>query len=82
MALRILARARPMRPWYPDLRAELLAFPAASMTTSVDALGLVGQLLDRMQVGTRLPGDIKRPRATNIRGRRNVNRSSNRLEIV
>lgn len=40
-------------PWYPDLRSELLAFPAGKHDDQVDALGLVGQLLDKMLAGTR-----------------------------
>jgi predicted phage terminase large subunit-like protein len=40
-------------PWYPDLRAELLSFPAGKHDDQVDALGLVGQLLDRMLSGTK-----------------------------
>jgi predicted phage terminase large subunit-like protein len=42
-------------PWYPDLRWELLSFPAGKHDDVVDALGLVGQLLDLM-----LPGDAAR----------------------
>ena len=38
-------------PWYPDLRSELLSFPAGKHDDQVDALGLVGQLLDRMTSG-------------------------------
>lgn len=38
--------------WYPDLRSELLSFPAGKHDDQVDALGLVGQLLDRMLKGT------------------------------
>lgn len=38
-------------PWYPDLRSELLSFPAGKHDDQVDALGLVGQLLDQMQSG-------------------------------
>ncbi len=38
-------------PWYPDFRAELLSFPAGRHDDQVDALGLVGQLLDRMIAG-------------------------------
>ncbi len=41
--------------WYADLRAELLSFPAGKHDDQVDALGLVGQLLDRMRRGTALP---------------------------
>jgi predicted phage terminase large subunit-like protein len=34
--------------WYADLRAELLSFPAGKHDDQVDAIGLVGQLLDKM----------------------------------
>ena len=37
--------------WYPALRAELLSFPAGKHDDAVDALGLVGQLLDIMSPG-------------------------------
>ena len=37
-------------PWLADFRAELLSFPAGRHDDQVDALGLVGQLLDRMFV--------------------------------
>ena len=37
--------------WYPALRSELLSFPAGKHDDVVDALGLVGQLLDRMTAG-------------------------------
>jgi predicted phage terminase large subunit-like protein len=40
--------------WYADLRAELLAFPVARHDDQVDALGLVGQLLDKMGSGRKL----------------------------
>lgn len=39
------------KPWYPALRAELLSFPAGKHDDQVDALGLVGQLLDIMGSG-------------------------------
>ena len=35
-------------PWYPEFRSELLSFPAGKHDDQVDALGLVGQLLDLM----------------------------------
>jgi hypothetical protein len=35
----------------PTLRSELLSFPAGKHDDQVDALGLVGQLLDKMLVG-------------------------------
>jgi predicted phage terminase large subunit-like protein len=38
-------------PWYAALRAELLSFPAGKHDDQVDALGLVGQLLDKMIIG-------------------------------
>jgi predicted phage terminase large subunit-like protein len=34
--------------WYADLRSELLSFPAGKYDDQVDALGLIGQLLDRI----------------------------------
>lgn len=37
--------------WYPALRSELLSFPAGKYDDQVDALGLVGQLLDYMLAG-------------------------------
>jgi predicted phage terminase large subunit-like protein len=37
--------------WYPDLRSELLSFPAGKYDDQVDALGLIGQLLDRITAG-------------------------------
>jgi hypothetical protein len=43
--------------WYPEFRSELLGFPAGKHDDQVDALGLIGQLLDQM-----LPGQaIKEP---------------------
>jgi len=38
-------------PWYPALRSELLSFPSGKHDDQVDALGLVGQLLDQMIAG-------------------------------
>jgi predicted phage terminase large subunit-like protein len=38
-------------PWRADLEAELLSFPAGRHDDQVDALGLVGQLLDIMTSG-------------------------------
>lgn len=40
-------------PWRADLEPELMAFPAGKHDDQVDALGLVGQLLDKMAVGER-----------------------------
>ena len=38
-------------PWYAAFRAEMLTFPAGKHDDQVDALGLVGQLLDQMVPG-------------------------------
>jgi len=38
--------------WYPAFRAELLSFPAGKHDDQVDALGLIGQLLDMMIPGS------------------------------
>jgi predicted phage terminase large subunit-like protein len=42
-------------PWYADFRAELLSFPAGKYDDQVDALGLCGQLIDRMIHGREPP---------------------------
>lgn len=39
--------------WYPAFRSELLSFPAGKHDDQVDALGLVGQLLDKMLAGSK-----------------------------
>lgn len=38
-------------PWYADFRSELLSFPAGKHDDQVDAIGLIGQLLDKMMTG-------------------------------
>jgi predicted phage terminase large subunit-like protein len=48
-------------PWYADFRAELLSFPAGRHDDMVDALGLIGQLLDLMVPGRRMvPVEVRR----------------------
>jgi predicted phage terminase large subunit-like protein len=42
--------------WRADLEAELMSFPAGKHDDQVDALGLVGQLLDTMTRGQPAPG--------------------------
>jgi predicted phage terminase large subunit-like protein len=42
--------------WYPDFRSELLSFPAGKHDDQVDALGLIGQLLDTIMPGNAKPG--------------------------
>lgn len=48
-------------PWYSELRSELLSFPAGKHDDQVDALGLVGQLLDQMVKGLPTPKPEKKP---------------------
>jgi predicted phage terminase large subunit-like protein len=49
--------------WYPELRSELLSFPAGKHDDQVDALGLVGQLLDKMVAGRKSPAaNMPKPR--------------------
>jgi predicted phage terminase large subunit-like protein len=48
------------KSWYPAFRSELLAFDAGKHDDQVDALGLVGQLLDRMSLGVR-PKKVEQP---------------------
>lgn len=43
------------RLWVGDFRSELLSFPAAKHDDQVDALSLVGQLLDHISYGTKPP---------------------------
>src|SRR5262245_52201368 len=47
--------------WLSDLRHELLSFPAGKHDDIVDALGLVGQLLDRISVGSK-PKEPEKPK--------------------
>ena len=43
---------RDKPPGFPVLRSERLTFPAGKHDDQVDALGLIGQVLDRMTPGT------------------------------
>ena len=43
------------KPWAEQLRPELLSFPAGKHDDQVDALGLIGQLLDLI-----IPGETPR----------------------
>jgi predicted phage terminase large subunit-like protein len=47
--------------WLPELRSELLSFPAGKYDDQVDALGLIGQLLDQMVPGQR-PRQPEKPK--------------------
>jgi predicted phage terminase large subunit-like protein len=42
--------------WYAEFKSELLSFPAGKHDDQVDALGLIGQLLDQM-----VPGQAPKP---------------------
>jgi hypothetical protein len=39
--------------WFATLRSELLSFPAGRHDDIVDALGLIGQLLDTIMAGNK-----------------------------
>lgn len=41
--------------WYAAFEKELLIFPAGRNDDQVDALGLIGQILDKMVMGNMLP---------------------------
>jgi hypothetical protein len=50
-----------MAPWRAEFESELIAFPAGKHDDQVDALGLIGQLLDIMTAGDK-PAPPPRPR--------------------
>ena len=50
--------------WYSEFRSELLGFPAGKHDEQVDALGLVGQLLDKMIPGLK-PKEPEQPKPDN-----------------
>jgi hypothetical protein len=49
-------------PWYANFRAELLSFPAGKHDDICDALGLIGQLLDKMVAGRASAKSVERER--------------------
>lgn len=49
-------------PWRAAMEAELMSFPAGKHDDQVDALGLAGQLLDRMMKGSAPAEAAERPR--------------------
>jgi predicted phage terminase large subunit-like protein len=49
-------------PWYPAFEKELLTFPAGRNDDQVDALGLIGQILDKMVMGNQLAGPAEPPK--------------------
>lgn len=48
--------------WRADLESELMSFPAGKHDDQVDALGLVGQLLDQMTAGRAIDTTQPKPR--------------------
>ena len=53
------------RPMPIAFLSELVNFPAGKHDDQVDALGLIGQLLDRIGKGTALPGPDQKIRFMN-----------------
>jgi hypothetical protein len=51
--------------WYPAFLSELPNFPAGKHDDQVDALGLIGQILDRMGKGTAPPSADQKIRFMN-----------------
>jgi predicted phage terminase large subunit-like protein len=49
-------------PWVAEFRRELLVFPAGVHDDCVDALGLIGQLIDQMLAGTKQKSEPPRVR--------------------
>jgi hypothetical protein len=48
-------------PWVAEFRRELLVFPAGVQDDQVDAIGLIGQLLDRVRPGQVAAAATPRP---------------------
>ena len=48
-------------PWFAEFKRELLSFPAGKHDDQVDALGLIGQLLDQMVSGQK-PRQPEKPK--------------------
>jgi predicted phage terminase large subunit-like protein len=49
-------------PWFPAFKAELMSFPVGRNDDQADALGLIGQVLDRMVRGRPTANDPDRPK--------------------
>ncbi len=48
-------------PWFTEFKRELLSFPAGKHDDQVDALGLIGQLVDHMVPGQK-PRQPEKPK--------------------
>lgn len=53
-------------PWVADFISELMSFPVGVHDDQVDALGLVGQLMDRMMEGNRPKTDQRPPMSRGV----------------
>lgn len=49
-------------PWYPDFKNELMIFPNGTHDDQADALGLIGQVLDKMMPGEGPAKDKEAPK--------------------
>jgi predicted phage terminase large subunit-like protein len=49
-------------PWYPAFRHELMTFPAGKNDDQVDAIGLIGQVLDKMIPGHPIVDKEEKPK--------------------
>ena len=68
-------------PWVGDLLSELLSFPAGRHDDQVDALGLVGQLLDQMISGTAVR-PIEKPKRDRYDRRRDDDDAGDGWKVV
>ena len=64
-------------PWLADFRHELLTFPAGKHDDQVDALGLIGQLLDLISSGREPKEDKPKPKEHILEARPDGGYSSN-----
>ncbi len=48
--------------WYPDFKSELLTFPNGAFDDQVDAIGLIGQVLDKMMPGDKPRAEPEKPK--------------------
>lgn len=69
-------------PWWPALRSELLSFPAGKHDDQVDALGLVGQLLDRMTHGVAAASPVVKPARQDYRRLESVGSYGSSIEVI
>jgi predicted phage terminase large subunit-like protein len=67
-------------PWYAELRSELLSFPSGRHDDQVDALGLVGQLLDTMVAGV-VPKKVEPGRRDGYRAARDDSYSDSTVTL-